>query len=213
MSSMYLINSVVASLGSGTQTVRSGELITDSGVQASLQAAGGVLASASDPVVAAAAAIVSTLRANKGQSEDLCDKIMLAAFSSSATGLAVQRLTIDIPLATIQAQTSGAAFNVGAVLPANARVVDSEINVLATITGGTIASAHATLQGGTDAAGSLIASSDVFTATGTFSPIGSNPYPTRGGQQLKMTLTTTGDTLAHATTGHLSVDIFYHTVA
>jgi hypothetical protein len=134
--------------------------------------------------------------------------VSMAVSSGSGQG-EEQRLTIDVPLATIQAQTSGVAFNLGAALPANARVSGTELNVIATVTGGTISACHSTVQGGTDAAGSLQGSTDVFTATGTFDTAGSDPYESRGGQQLKMTLTSVGDTLAHATTGHLSVDVFY----
>lgn len=122
----------------------------------------------------------------------------------------MQHVSIDIPLATIQAQTSGTAFNVGSALPTNCRLVDYNVNVLTAISGGTLSALTCTLQGGTDAAGTLVASHSVFTgASPTNSPIGSNPYPSRGGQQLKMTLTATGDTLNHATAGHLSIDLFY----
>lgn len=121
----------------------------------------------------------------------------------------VVRYTVDLPLATIQGKTSGAAFNLGSVLPTNARLLGCEVNVIAVITGGTISAMSATVQGGSDAAGTIIGATDAYTATGVFATAGSNPYQSRGGQQLHMTLTATGDTLAHATAGHLSVDLFY----
>lgn len=131
------------------------------------------------------------------------------ALASAQQPSEIVHTTIAVPLATIQAQTSGVAFNVGSALPANARLLRSEIVVTTPVTGGSIASAHATLQGGSDSAGSLIASTDVFTGAGTFATAGSNAYVSRGGQQLKMTLSCTGDTLANATAGVLAVNIFY----
>ena len=117
---------------------------------------------------------------------------------------------IAFNLAAIQALTSGTAFNVGPVLPANTRLVDYNINVPTPLSGGGATAVAITLQGGTDAAGSLIASSSVFTgALAVIATVGSNPYPSRGGQQLKATLTDTGGTLAGLTAGALSVDLFY----
>lgn len=127
----------------------------------------------------------------------------------------VQRITTDIPLTTIQAQTSGVAFNVGSVLPANARLLGAEINVITALSGGSAASATAELQGGSDAAGSIIASTTVFTGAATpISTPGSNPYQSRGGQQIKMTITGDGThALSTLTAGHLSVDLFVSVVA
>jgi len=65
--------------------------------------------------------------------------------------------------------------------------------------------------GGSDAAGSLIADSTV-TAGGTFATPGTNPYPSRGSQQLKATLTATGDTLNHATAGAVTFNVFFSIV-
>jgi hypothetical protein len=119
----------------------------------------------------------------------------------------VLHATIDIPLATMQALTSGTAFNVGPVLPANARVLSTAVNVITVLAGNT--SDVITLQGGTDAAGTLIASTTVFTgAAAIIQTPGSNPYATRGGTQLKATITG-GTALSNLTTGHLSIDVFY----
>lgn len=138
---------------------------------------------------------------------------MIADADDGGSSNDVTHVTIDIPLATIQAKTSGVAFNVGSALPTNARLIRSQINVLAAITGGSISAAKAKLQG-TGTAGELVGGSagvDVFAGTAVFTDVasGTNLDVNRGGQQLQMTLTTTGDTLANATTGHLSVDIEY----
>lgn len=123
----------------------------------------------------------------------------------------MQHVSVDIPLATIQAQTTAVAFNIGSPLPTNCRLVDYNVNVLTALSGGGATAVSATLQGGADAAGSLVASHSVWTgANPTNSPVGSNPYSSRGGQQIKMTLTNDGThALSTLTAGHLSVDLFY----
>jgi hypothetical protein len=123
----------------------------------------------------------------------------------------VLHANIDIPLATITAQTTAVAFNLGPVLPANCRLIDYNINVLTALSGGSATAVTMTLQGGSDAAGSLIASTSVFTgASSVIATVGSNPYPSRGGQQLKATLTNDGThALSTLTAGHLSLDLFY----
>jgi hypothetical protein len=142
-----------------------------------------------------------------------------AALSADADGggasADLTHVTVDIPLATIQAQTSGTAFNVGAALPATASLIRSQVNVLTEVTGGTLSAVKAKLQG-TGTAGELVGGSagvDVFGATGPYTDVasGTELNVNRGGQQLKMTLTATGDTLADATAGHLSVDLYYAT--
>jgi hypothetical protein len=131
----------------------------------------------------------------------------------------IQHLHIDIPLTTIQAEVSGTAFNIGAALPANARLVATELLVVVALSGGSAASAHATIQNTGETAGAILASESVFTgaaSTPIGSPgvgVGSNPYVSRGGQQLQMTITGDGThALSTLTAGHLEVDLFYAVV-
>ena len=119
------------------------------------------------------------------------------------------RYNVPLNLAAIQALTSGTAFNLGVALPTNARLIKHEIDVVTQVTGGSLSQVHMTLQGGSDSAGSIQGSTDVFTAAGYFAVAGSNDYATRGGQQIKATLTAVGDTLANATAGSLSVNLYY----
>lgn len=132
-------------------------------------------------------------------------------FVGFPSGVGIElRYTVAIPLATIQAQTSGTAFNVGFPLPANARLNAAEINVATAITGGAISAVTASLSGGSDAAATIIAATTVFTgAAPVIANPGTNPYTARGGQQIKMVLTSTGGALSTATAGSLSVDLFY----
>jgi hypothetical protein len=121
--------------------------------------------------------------------------------------------TIAIPLATIQAQTTTVAFNIGPVMPASARLIDAQINVLTALSGGGLSAATMSLSGGTDAVTSIIGATNVFTGAPTpGAAVGTNPYPGRGGQQLKATITSTGAALSAITAGVLSVDVFYSIV-
>lgn len=221
MATWYIVKAVTVS---GVKLLP-GVLIDDSQIAtATIVAAGGEVWPSSDGTVAAMAAVAQASHANKGTSEADLEGMMRSATEASMKaaaladeaniaalqGAKIVHTTIDIPLTTIQAQTSGVAFNIGAALPANAQLVKApDLNVIATVTGGSIASCTATIQNTAESAGALFASKSVFSATGRFQQAGSNPYATRGGQQLQMTLTAGGDTLANATTGHLAVELFY----
>jgi hypothetical protein len=191
----------------GVQLIQAGRTINDAGVQAAYTAAGGVLVLATDPVFGPQAAIVQKLR-NRGANEDTCTRLMLAALYTGAQGL-LQRITVDLPLATLKTKTSTTAFNLGAALPANFRISDYDVNVIAVLAGtGPLTAATMTVQNTGETAGALIASTDIFTATGILKNVGSDPYGSRGGQQLQATITATGGTLAALTAGHVAVDIF-----
>lgn len=211
MSQWYLLNKVTI----GSRIVNPGTFYDDAVTStASVLSAGGVLWPASDTTVATAAKSVQNAHQKRGMNAEEMERLMfVAALSGTRLGAATQKMVVDIPLTTIQAQTSGTAFNVGAALPANARLISAEIDVVTPISGGTLSAVTAALQGGSDAAGSILGAVSVFTgAAASNSKPGSNPYPNRGGQQLKMTLTTTGDTCANAAAGHLSLVVFYEIV-
>lgn len=137
--------------------------------------------------------------------------VLFASPLANSKGGEIVHLIVDVPLATIQALTSGTPANIGSPLPVGAQVLAYDINVLQVVAGGTIASAAVTVQNTGETAGALIASTSVFTgaAIAPKTAVGSNPQPQRGGQQLQQTLTVGGDTPNHATTGHYQIDIFY----
>lgn len=211
----YLINTVTIENNSAPLTIKAGTLLTDSSIIAAVQAMGGMIGSAADPNIVAAAAVVAKMQGKFRAGDELVwDRIMLAAYCNTVQGQALVHVNIDIPLATIKANTSGAAFNIGAALPAGARLMRSELNVIQVLGGGASTAVVAKVQNTGETAGNLLggaAGSDVHTATGTFTDIktGTSPTVARGGQQLQATLTATGDTLANLTTGHLSVDLYY----
>lgn len=119
----------------------------------------------------------------------------------------IKHLTVNLTLAQIQAQTSGTAFTI-VTLPTPFYVLGAEIVNTQAFAGGGASAMTATLQGGADAAGSMIASGTVFAANAINAVPGSNPYQKRGGQAIKLTLTETGGTLATLTAGTLTIDIF-----
>jgi hypothetical protein len=206
--SVYLVNSTLISLGGIPSVQRGGTLLTDAAIISAVQAAGGCTVPSTD-VAMTAAYNVAQYMLSTGQDEAHVDRVMIAALAAAAFAGTLQHMQVDLPLATIQAKTSGVAFNIGAALPAGAVVQDYDINVVAEVTGGTLSAVHATVQNTAETAGALIASTDVFGTLGVQKIVGSNPYGNRGGQQLQATLTAVGDTLADATAGHIQVDIYY----
>jgi len=134
----------------------------------------------------------------------------------SCTGM-VLHANIPVTLANIQAQTSGVAFNLGPAMPANAVLLDMQFNLATLLTGGGETGTTIEIHGGTDAAGTLQATTLVNLTSGTVGPYasfggsnpGTNPYAKRGGQQLKATLTQAGGTLAGLTAGAFNIDIYY----
>lgn len=148
-----------------------------------------------------------------GTSLPINTKIPVYVGYPSCTGM-VLHATIDVPLATIQAQTSGTAFNLGPALPANAVIVASDINVITALSGGGETGTIAQVQNTSETAGALLGGNSGLQVTsgtpdGIHAATGSDPFGKRGGEQLQMTLTATGGTLAGLTAGHLAVDLYY----
>lgn len=140
-------------------------------------------------------------------------QLAIDAIKLQAVATSIQRLTQTISTATLQG--AGAVlfstFNIGSVLPSNARVLGAEINVTQILAGVGLSVAVATVQGSSDVAGSLIAGSTLL-STGLSGGTGLNQYLSRGGQQLTVTITLTGALLSALTSGALTVNIFYAVV-
>jgi hypothetical protein len=136
---------------------------------------------------------------------------VLLGYMWPGAGGFLQKTTVNLPLATIQAQTSGTAFNVGPVWPTGYRLLATEVVVTTPISGGGIASATMTIQGAAatgDAAGAEIASFTVFTgAKAINAPPGSSPYASKGGQQTQATITASA-ALSGATAGVLAINFY-----
>lgn len=137
-----------------------------------------------------------------------------AASLGQLTASAIQRQTATLALATLQAAGAvlTSTFNLGAALPANARLLGAETSVTQALTGVGLVSAVSTVQGSGDTAGSILASAAV-TATGLTAGIGTNPYVTRGSQQVTAVVTLVGINLSALTAGSVTYNLFYSVVA
>jgi hypothetical protein len=117
--------------------------------------------------------------------------------------------TVQIPLTTLQSfVTPSQSFNVGPVLPANARLLGAEIVVNIAFTGPGLVSATGTVQGSTDAAGTLVTGASLTTVQKVGNN-GSNPYNSRGGQQVTVVVTLVGLNLNQLTSGNINVNLFF----
>jgi hypothetical protein len=123
----------------------------------------------------------------------------------------LHKLQVELTLATLQAAgvTSTATFSIGAPFVANTRYVNSEIQVVQALAGTLLVSATGSLQTNSDAApGTLVAASSLTTITTLATP-GTNPYPSRGGQQLTLRIVLVGSTFNSLSAGDLFVRAFY----
>lgn len=119
-----------------------------------------------------------------------------------------------ITLANLQAKGAvlTGTFNVGAALPANARLVDAEINVTQAFAGAGLSSAVLSIEGTGDGVGSIILAPS-GTSPGLKGSIGTNPYASRGSQQITCTAVTTVAFLSVLTAGAFTVNLFYTVVS
>ncbi len=137
------------------------------------------------------------------------DKTQLAAVAASAPALLVGAVTL------VQLQAAGgvatATFNVG-TLPASARLFATEVQVTQALGALGLSVAVASVQGTGDAAGALAAALPLLTVGFVAGP-GNNPYFTRGGQTITVTVTLTGAVLSALTAGAFTVRCLYTTLA
>lgn len=147
----------------------------------------------------------------------------------SGEGGGIIKIEQDIPLATLQAAgaVSKGVFNLGGVLPANARVLPamSEIQVVQAMVADALTAAVGTIYGGYYPAGSqsytipaggadlLDANANVYYgSSGGYALVG-DLGPTQGGQQLTCRIQLTGNTFNNLTAGHIKARAFYVIIA
>ena len=215
MAKWYLLNDTQF----GKYLLRAGKLIDDTVYNAvQITAAGGVLWTANDPVVAAAAANI-TFQKRRGVPSDLLAPLMLAATEAATNGSVqgggtvnvygtVQKFssTIGFALLTAAATTqviSPAAF----LLPANTRIIGHEINGTVGFTGGGL-STMTIAVGGNGSNNEIVSTQSVFTAVGLVGgTAGANPqglYATA--TQIGVLFTGSGN-VNGATAGSVTVDL------
>ena len=123
-------------------------------------------------------------------------------------------LTQNVTLAQLQAKgaTATGTFNVGAVLPAGARLVNisPEIIVTQAFAATGLTTVIATVQGGADGAGTLGTASPGTAAAASYGCITpTNPYMSRATQQITVTVTLGGALLNGLTAGAFTVNVLY----
>lgn len=132
-------------------------------------------------------------------------------------GGAIQKRTVTVTHADLTDAVAGEAqaINIGAVLPANARILGRELTGLTEFSGGSVASCTLSI-GGTDA-DAIVAAQDVFTGAGVVAKQGTsgvNPNGNLGGQQLKATFTPDGGHALDAlTAGAVTITVLFAVLA
>jgi hypothetical protein len=211
-----------------------GETINDAYQStAQITAAGGILWPATDPVVAAIAALaVNGLKLRgQGSSPKLSNQLLAGALYSllggsngpalgpaAANGAAgvVQKASLVLGFAQCTAAALTQTFDVGAVLPADSRIIAAEMRIATDFSGGSVASA-------TLSVGITGRTTDIFDAVNVFTGATllnvPSTAPTVGGvdpfayyasaSQLIATLTTTTADVNALTAGALTVDVLY----
>jgi hypothetical protein len=208
MTTLVLVNTVTIVQNSQPSKLFAGDSISDAGIQAAVQAAGGILAPATDPNIVAAQAVVQKLRSHGGNEFD-ATALMLAAYASSAYATATQEVEYTLTAAEIVALgavLSGTiAFPSGA-LPAGARFLGAELNVETVFAGTTTLTVE--LGDGTTAT-KFMASSSLHTAGYGGAAGSATPLASIGGVTPTLTLTSTGTDLNTVTGGPATVKLFY----
>jgi hypothetical protein len=100
-------------------------------------------------------------------------------------------VTLTLDLAALNALGAGLSATIPiATLPANARVTQPEIQEVQAKAGPGLTAALATMQASIDSAGTLVAAANGL-VVGNYG-LGLNPYPSRSGQTIELTLTLVG---------------------
>jgi hypothetical protein len=141
----------------------------------------------------------------------------LDGHADAAEAGAIQKRTVTVGHADLTDAVNGHAqvINIGAVLPANARILGRELSGLTEFSGGSVASCTLSV-GGTDA-DALIAAQDVFTGAGVVAKQGTSgvdPNGNLGGQQLTATFTPdAGHALEALTAGAVTITVLFAVLA
>lgn len=140
--------------------------------------------------------------------QDAIDATKAIAFAALDTG--IHSVSQAVKLADLQGAgaVTLAVFPLFSPLPADAIVLGCEQNVRTPFTGPALAAATSTLEASVDTAGSLLLAASALTG-GFKAGIGTNPYQTRGGQQLQTTITVAGLVFSALTAGQITYTVFY----
>lgn len=122
----------------------------------------------------------------------------------------VENATVNLAFLQSLGAVSTFTFAI-AVLPANARLLASEIEIVNTLVAPLLVGATAQTQGAVDApaVGTILGPTDIFSGAPIKTVIGSNPYFSRGGQAIETKIDLNGDTFDQLTQGALIYRLIY----
>jgi hypothetical protein len=133
-------------------------------------------------------------------------------------GMTVQKRTVTVGHADLTDADGSQTVNIGAVLPANSRIIGVDIRALTAFSGGTN-SAIAVDIGTSGDVDALVDGADLFAAAVDGGPAtmpkGVRPNKTfaTAGAQLTATFLATGDTLLALTAGAVTIDVLFAVLA
>lgn len=130
------------------------------------------------------------------------------AFVEQFGGVRMLEASFNTNALKLAGATPVANFNIGNSLPNGARVLRSEIEVKQALSASGLTNAASGMQAVSEPANSLVAGGDIM-AVGFIASPGSNPYVSRGGQQLQITVKLTGANLNNLTAGSLKARVWY----
>jgi hypothetical protein len=216
MAKWYLINDTQY----GLHLLRAGKLIDDTIYNAAkIEAAGGVLWPASDPIVASAALNITNAK-RRGVPSDLLSTLMQAAVNQSINGATdgssgnvygvVAKATATIGFAQLTAAADTMTLTpAGFLLPAGARVIAREMNIATEFTGGGLTTMTVSVGDGVSA-DDIINAQDVFGTSGLIAgTAGANPQPLYATQTQVNVLFTGSGHVSLATAGSVTIDLLY----
>lgn len=143
--------------------------------------------------------------------------LALAAVEADA-GVAMQKRTVTIGHADLDAAATTQTINVGAVLPANARILGVSLHDVTAFSGGTVSALELDIgtAGDVDA---IVAQADLAGAAvdgqAASCPSGIAPHKlfAAAGAQLAAKFTATGDDLVNLTAGAVTIDVLFSVLA
>jgi hypothetical protein len=126
----------------------------------------------------------------------------------------VQRFPVDVPLATLQAQTSGVPFSIFSVpaLPSSSyKLMGAEIEIIQALAAPGLTTTQVEL-GNAATPGRIIAQTTVSGLTGFFATPGTNPFQSAAGA-IDLTVTLGVAAMAALTNGHIQVNLYFAAVS
>jgi len=129
-----------------------------------------------------------------------------------AGGAGLTLVETPVGLALLQSLGAVSTFTFAiAVLPANARLLASEIEIVNTLVAPLLIGASAQTQSAVDApaVGTILGPTDIFSGAPLKTVAGSNPYFSRGGQAIETKIDLNGDTFDQLTQGSLIYRLIY----